>query len=527
VDHSAFRWKDADWPGVAPEDMIIYELHVGTFTPDGTFDAVIPRLDHLRQVGVNAIEIMPVGQFPGERNWGYDCAFPFAAQNSYGGPEGLKRLVNACHRTGMSVILDVVYNHLGPEGNYLGSYGPYFTEKYRTPWGNAINFDDAYSDGVRNYFIENALFWLRWFHVDALRLDAIHAIYDMSATHILQELSEAVARYSYRQGRKFYLIAESDLNDVRVTRPKSLGGYELDAQWSDDFHHALRAVLTGERAGYYEDFGKIDHLAKAFGEGFVYSGQYSKHRKKNHGSSSRDVPGRRFAVFSQNHDQVGNRMLGERLSALVPFEALKLAAGAVILSPYVPMLFMGEEYGEESPFLYFVSHGDPDLIAAVRRGRREEFESFKWHAEPPDPQGIETFLQSRLKWQDRCEGRHNTLLCFYRRLIHLRRSTPALASLNKDELEVFTVGEEMLLARRWHEESHVFCVMNFARSNVTFRADLPEGSWENVLDSSDEEWGGPGSPVAGRISRGHQVTAGPLSIALFELDQGSKAGIIT
>jgi maltooligosyltrehalose trehalohydrolase len=527
VDHSAFRWRDARWQGIAPENMIIYEVHVGAFTQEGTFDAVIPRLDELRQTGINAIEIMPVAQFPGERNWGYDGAFPFAPQNSYGGPEGLKRLINACHRARMSVILDVVYNHMGPEGNYLGSYGPYFTEKYRTPWGNAINFDDAYSAEVRNYFIENALFWFSRFHIDALRLDAIHAICDMSATHILQELSEAVSHYSDQQGRKFYLIAESDLNDARVTRPRSLGGYELDAQWSDDFHHSLRAMLTGEDAGYYEDFGNIHQLAKAFGEGFVYSGQYSEHRKRNHGSSSKNVPGRQLVVFSQNHDQVGNRMLGERLSALVPFDALKLAAGAVLLSPYVPMLFMGEEYGEESPFLYFVSHGDLDLIAAVRKGRREEFQSFKWQGEPPDPQSMETFLQSKLKWQARTEGRHKTLLGFYKELIRLRRNIPALASLNKNDLEVSTMGEETLLMRRWHEESHVFCIMNFAGSDVSFQADLPEGSWKRTLDSADEAWGGPGSSLAGRITRGQQVTVRPLSIALFELEQSARTGIIS
>jgi maltooligosyltrehalose trehalohydrolase len=527
VDHTAFRWRDERWVGIPLESMIIYELHVGTFTPESTFDAVIARLGELQQTGINAIEIMPVAQFPGERNWGYDGAFPFAAQNSYGGPDGLKRLVNACHRAGISVILDVVYNHLGPEGNYLGCYGPYFTEKYKTPWGNAINFDDAHSAEVRNYFVENALYWLRSFHVDALRLDAVHAIYDMSARHILQELSDEVSRYSAQQGRKFYLIAESDLNDVRVTRPKALGGYELDAQWSDDFHHSLRTMLTGENGGYYEDFGKIAHLAKAFSEGFVYSGQYSQHRKRNHGSCSREIPGRQLLVFSQNHDQVGNRMLGERLSSLVSFDALKLAAGAVILSPYVPMLFMGEEYAETSPFLYFVSHSDPDLIAAVRRGRREEFESFKWQGEPPDPQSVETFLQSKLKWEDRNIGEHKLLLEFYRQLIHFRRNIQAIASLNKDDLEVSTIGDETLLARRWHKESHVFYVMNFAKSDVAFQAAVPQGTWKKILDSADHAWRGPGSSLPERIEQGQQVAVRPLSIVLFELEQNAITGIIT
>jgi maltooligosyltrehalose trehalohydrolase len=519
VDHTAFHWKDANWTGVPLEKMIIYELHIGAFTPEGTFDAVIPRLNDLRECGINAIEIMPIGQFPGERNWGYDVACPFAVQNSYGGPEGLKRLVNACHRAGIAVILDVVYNHLGPEGNYLGSFGPYFTEKYRTPWGNAINFDDAYSAEVRNYFIENALYWLRCFHIDALRLDAIHAIYDMSATHILRELSEAVDEYSAQQGRRSYLIAESDLNDARVTCPKPPCGYAIDAQWLDDFHHSLRAMLTGEACGYYEDFGKGHHLAKAFTEGFVYSGQYSKYRKRNHGSSSKELPGRKFIVFSQNHDQVGNRMLGERLASLVPFEALKLAAGAVILSPYVPMLFMGEEYAEEAPFLYFVSHGDADVIAAVRRGRREEFESFKWQGEPPDPQSPETFLQSKLKWEKRNEGKHKTLRDFYRRLIELRRTTPALADLNKNRLEISTAGEETLLMRRWREASQALCVMNFAKRETTFQANLPEGRWKRILDSADDAWGGPGTSLPGAITRSQELTVRPLSIVLFELER--------
>jgi len=523
VDHSGFQWRDEGWVSARLEDMIIYELHVGTFTPEGTFEAVIPRLEDLQSLGINAIEIMPVAQFPGERNWGYDGVYPFAVQNSYGGPEGLKRLVNACHQQGLAVGLDVVYNHLGPEGNYLGDFGPYFTEKYKTPWGRAINFDDAYSDEVRNVFIENALHWFQHYHIDALRLDAIHAIYDMSARPFLQELAETVEEFSNQQGRKFYLIAESNLNDVRVIRPREWGGYGIDAQWCDDFHHSLRTLLTGENAGYYLDFGQVEHLVKALREGFVYSGQYSAYRKKRHGSSSIDRPAHQFVVFSQNHDQVGNRLLGERLSKLVSFEALKLAAGVVLLSPYVPLLFMGEEYAEASPFLYFVSHSDPDLIEAVRQGRKHEFQSFQWPGEPPDPQNPETYLQSKLHWEKRTEGAHKVLLEFYQHLIRLRKKIPALAHLDKSSLEVSGVEtEKLLLLRRWHRESQTFCVVNFNKTEVTFHFDVPSGEWKKIVDTSEERWLGPGASLPTRVESKQELTISPLSFAIYEMERGLK-----
>lgn len=519
IDHSAFQWKDENWSGIPLEKMIIYELHVGTFTPEGGFEAIVPRLDDLCDLGINAINIMPVAQFPGERNWGYDGVYPFAVQKSYGGPEGLKRLVNACHKHGMAVILDVVYNHLGPEGNYLADFGPYFTNKYQTPWGSAINFDDAYSDHVRNFFIENALFWFRHYHIDALRLDAIHAIYDMSTKPFLQEIAEKVEGFSNEHGRKFYLIAESNLNDVRVIRPKESGGYGLNAQWCDDFHHSLHTLLTGEKTGYYVDFGKIEHLVKAFKEGFVYSWQYSEYRKRYHGSSSKDRPAHQFVVFSQNHDQVGNRMLGERLSKLLSFEALKLAAGAVLLSPYIPLLFMGEEYGEESPFLYFVSHSDPDLIAAVREGRKKEFRAFQWQGEPPDPQSPVIFFQSKLKWKKRTKEKHKVLLEFYRRLIQLRREIPALANLDKNSLEVPGMEEEKLvLLRRWYNKSQIFCIINFNKKDMAFRISLPKGRWKKIFDSSEEIWNGPGSSVPKRIEQVQELSIRPLSFALYQME---------
>lgn len=516
LNHNSFAWEDGVWRGIPLSEMIMYELHVGTFTPAGTFDAAIQRLNDLKDLGINAIEIMPVAQFPGERNWGYDGVYPFAVQNSYGGPEGLKRLVNECHKNGLSVILDVIYNHLGPEGNYFCEYGPYFTDKYKTPWGQAINFDDAYSNEVRNFFIENALHWFRDYHIDCLRLDAVHGITDMSAKPFLQELTERVEEFSIGSVRKFYLIAESDLNDSRITRPKELGGYGISAQWCDDFHHSLHTLLTEERNGYYMDFGEVEQLARSIKEGFVYSGGFSKYRKRNHGNSPADMSAKQFVIYSQNHDQIGNRMLGERLSALISFEALKLVAGTVLLSPYIPLLFMGEEYGEDVPFLYFISHSDPDIVEAVRRGRKDEFNAFSWKEEPFDPQEIEAFLKSKIGWDKREAGSHKVLLDFYKRLIKLRRETPALSNLDKDSLDVCGIERDKILSvRRWMDGSHVLYVSNFSRENMKHRVSLPEGRWRKVLDSSDSIWNGPGTHAPDIVSAGEEITLRGQSIALY------------
>lgn len=516
VAHDEFEWSDQAWTGVPQERLVIYELHTGVFTPEGTFDAVIPRLPELRALGVTAIELMPVAEFPGERNWGYDGVYPFSAHHAYGGPEGLKRLVNACHEAGLAVILDVVYNHLGPEGNYLWRFGPYFTGKYQTPWGSALNFDDAWSDGVRNYFIENALHWLGVYHMDGLRLDAVHAIRDTSARHFLQELAERTAEFSERRGRKFLLLAESDSNDPRFLRPKEMGGFGLDAQWLDDFHHSLLTLLTEDRNGYYGDYGKVAHYVKAVRDGFVYSGEYSNHRRRRHGASSADRPGSQFVVFARNHDQAGNRMLGERLSKLVSFDALKLAAGAVSLSPFIPLLFMGEEYAEEAPFLYFVSHGDAELIRAVREGRKAEFKAFQWAGEPPDPQAVETFLRSKLDWDRRNHGRGRALREFYRELLRLRRETPALAALDKNSLEIHGREEpRLVLLRRWSAESQVFLVMNFDRREAKFNAPPPYGGWKKLLDSADEEWEGSGSFLPELIEKDQPLIINGLSFAVY------------
>jgi maltooligosyltrehalose trehalohydrolase len=491
-----FAWQDEPWCGLAWQEWVIYELHVGTFTPEGTFAAIIPRLPELKDLGITAIEIMPVAQFPGNRNWGYDGVYPFAVQKSYGGPEGLKRLVDSCHQLGLAVVLDVVYNHLGPEGNYLADFGPYFTDRYRGPWGSPINFDGPHSDEVRRYFIENALYWIGEFHFDGLRLDAVHGILDFSAQPFLQELALQVNDRAERLNRRVYLIAESDLNDTRLIRSRELGGFGLDAQWNDDFHHCLHTLLTGEQTGYYQDFGSIYHLAKAFSQGYVYSGDYSRYRTRSHGNSSRSIPAARFVVFAQNHDQVGNRAQGERLSALVSFEAQKLSAAVVLLSPYVPLLFMGEEYGETASFYYFVSHSDPDLVEAVRRGRRDEFVSFDWKGEPPDPQDEATFLHCKLNYDLRLKGEHKILRALYAELMRFRRELPALRILDKERLAVDGLEvEQVLMVRRWSTEQEAIALFHFGKATQSVTLPLTAGHWRKQLHSADTTWGGPGSSV--------------------------------
>ncbi|MEW6378150.1 MAG: malto-oligosyltrehalose trehalohydrolase [bacterium] len=520
VDHQAFEWEDTCWRGIELSKMITYELHVGTFTREGTFEAIIPRLDEIRDIGLNTIEIMPVAQFPGERNWGYDGVYPYAVQNSYGGPHGLKKLVNESHRRGIAVILDVVYNHFGPEGNYVRDYGPYFSSRYRTPWGDAINFDDTYNTEVRNFFIENALHWFLNYHIDALRLDAIHAIFDMSARPFLLELAEKVEELSKQAGRKFRLIAENDLNDPKVIRPRELGGYGLDAHWCDDFHHALHTLLTGENSGYYLDFGRMEHLVTSLREGFVYSGQYSRYRHKNHGSSSLDRGADQMVVFAQNHDQVGNRMLGERLSTLVDFESMKLAAGVLLLSPYLPLLFMGEEYGETAPFLYFISHSDPALVEAVRKGRREEFGEFTWLEEPPDPQDPRTFVNSKIHWEGRKNGKQGILLNFYQDLITLRREVAAFSNLDKRSMDAFGLEEDLILfMRRWKDESHILGIFNFNLSDRKLLAFPYREEWKKILDSSDEIWLGPGALLPEKIVSGQETMIRRRSLAIYAREE--------
>jgi maltooligosyltrehalose trehalohydrolase len=518
IDHSSFSWEDGLWKGMALEQYVIYELHAGTFTKQGTFDAIIQHLDYLRDLGITAIELMPIAQFPGTRNWGYDGVYPYAVQNSYGGPDGLKRLVNACHGKRIAVVLDVVYNHLGPEGNYLWDFGPYFTDKYKTPWGEAINFDGPYSDEVRHYFIQSALDWITDYHIDALRVDAIHGIFDFSARHFLQELGEAVHTRAEEFGRKILVIPESDLNDARIINPVEQGGYGLDAQWNDDFHHCLHTLLTEEKSGYYEDFGTIEQMARAYSDGFVYSGQYSLFRKRRHGNSSKNRPACQFVVFSQNHDQVGNRMQGDRLTSQVSFEQQKLAAGAVLLSPFIPLLFMGEEYGEPAPFQYFVSHGDDNLIKAVRNGRKEEFRAFGWKDEPPDPQSEETFLKSKIDLELRHHNHHHALFNFYTELLRVRKTITALRTLSKTTMEVRTIEtKNLLVVRRWSKDlkSEAILLINFNANDAVFPAPFPGGQWEKALDSADTLWNGPGSLLPGKLKSNDAIVLHGHSIGVY------------
>ena len=421
-----FHWTDAGWRGIPRKDLVFYELHVGTFTPEGTFDAIIPRLPALRELGVTAIEFMPVAQFSGTRNWGYDGVYPYAPQQSYGGPHGLQRLVDACHSHGLAAFLDVVYNHIGPEGSYLSDFGPYFTERYRTPWGVAINYDDRGSDEVRAFVCNNVRMWINDYHFDGLRLDAIHAIYDFSARHIVRDIKEAAEAAAKGRGYAAHIVAESDLNDVRVLLSRERGGYGLDAQWSDDFHHTAHTCLTGERQGYYLDYGQPEQLAKALTDTFVLDGGYSRSRDRSHGGSNAGLPGDRFVVCTQNHDQIGNRAAGDRLSTLLPPSAQRLVATLLLLAPYLPLLFMGEEYGETRPFQFFCSFGNPELIADVRTGRRREFEAFHKDGEVPDPQAEATFEASRLSWSWESDPHRSGLRLLYQDLLRARREWPAL-----------------------------------------------------------------------------------------------------
>ncbi|MCF2497531.1 malto-oligosyltrehalose trehalohydrolase [Dyadobacter chenhuakuii] len=509
-----FKWTDKDLPQLALKDYIIYELHTGTFTEEGTFAAMESKLDYLVELGINAIEIMPVSQFAGARNWGYDGVLPYCVQDSYGGPEALQHLVNACHEKGIAVILDVVYNHIGPEGNVLPQYGPYFTDKYNTPWGDALNFDSPWCDGVREYFVENVLMWFRDFHIDALRMDAVHAIKDMSPVHILQEMRTHVDELAQQTGKSHYLIVEMDLNDTRYIKPIANGGYGMDGQWIDEFHHALRVSSGQQRSGYYSDFEPITSLAKSYKDAYVYDGGFSEHRKRKFGVKADGHSGEQFVVFSQNHDHVGNRMLGERTSQLVSFEMQKLLAGAVFVSPYLPMLFMGEEYSESNPFQYFVSHTDPELAEAVRKGRKREFAAFHLDGEAPDPMSEETFNNSKLQWSLPEEGQHKTMLQFYKELIRLRKSQPALSSNDREALEVEpnTVNETITL-RRWTSEQQIVAVLNF--SKTVREMWLPEqgSGWKKLIASSDEVWNGLGNvtePPADRL-----IMLPPESFAIF------------
>ncbi|MFW5831771.1 MAG: malto-oligosyltrehalose trehalohydrolase [Prolixibacteraceae bacterium] len=509
-----FNWTDSGWNNIPLNEMIQYELHTGTFSETGDFDGIISKLDYLKDLGVNTLEILPVSQFSGQRNWGYDGVYPFAVQNSYGGPKKLMELINICHEKGMAVIMDVVYNHFGPEGNYTGNFGHYFTDTYSTPWGESINFDGQHSDAVRNYVVQNALMWCRHYHIDGLRLDAVHAIYDFSARHIMQELAEKVAELEAETGRKHYLIAESHLNDVRYISPTEKGGYGLDAQWSDDFHHAVHTLTTGEKKGYYMDFGKPEQLSKAIKNAFVFDGKYSEFRKKTYGNSTKYNPGEQFVIFNQNHDQVGNRLHGDRLISMTDFETAKVIAGATLTAPNIPMLFMGEEYGERNPFYYFVSHLDPNLNKLVREGRKNEFKDFYADAaESKNPDAPETFEASKLSWNIENDAEKKAMHAFYRKLIRLRTTHPVLKITDKKNLDIMENGKLFVMERR-QDEHRVIVIMNFDEQQHPVTLNL-KNTFSKILDSAEEKWNGPGSSTPEAINENDKFQIQKKSVLIY------------
>jgi len=492
-------WSEDRWRGLPLAGSVLYECHIGTFSAAGTFDGAIDHLDHLAALGVDAIELMPVAEFPGERGWGYDGTSLFAPHHAYGGPDGLKRLVRAAHARGIGVIMDVVYNHVGPDGNYLPEFGPYFSARHQTDWGDGVNFDGPGSDEVRRFVIDNALMWLRDYHCDGLRLDAVHAIADESATHILEALAAEVAALAAHLRRRIVLVAESDLNDPRLVRSHDAGGYGLDAAWADDWHHALHAALTHEKNGYYADFGPIRLLAKALRQAWVYDGVYSPHRQRVHGRPVTGLAGSQFVVAAQNHDQIGNRAAGERASALMTDGRLRIAAALLLTSPFVPMLFQGEEWGASTPFQYFTDHLDPGLGRAVSEGRRREFAVFGWDpADVPDPQDAATFLRCKLDWDEARRGPHAGLLAWYRRLIALRREIPELTDPRLGRVETE------------YDENAGWLVIR--RRPVVIASNLGTGTWIFPAAPSAELIVA-SSPGAGRTRRG--VALPPDTVAIL------------
>jgi maltooligosyltrehalose trehalohydrolase len=528
VDSDSFQWTDGDWRGRRLEDFIFYELHTGTFTTEGTFESIIDRLSYLRELGITAIELMPVAAFPGSRNWGYDGVCLYAPHAAYGGPEGLKALVDASHRAGLAVILDVVYNHLGPEGNYLSEFAPFFTDRYRSPWGQALNFDGAQSDGVRRFFIENALYWLTEYHIDGLRLDAIHGIFDFGASHLLRDMAEAFHTQSNALGRMAWLIAESDLNDNRIINPATVGGYGLDAQWSDDFHHSLHTLLTGKRHGYLSDFGRMEDLTKALAHGYVYDGRYSAYRQRHHGNSAANNPGRQFVIFNQNHDQVANAEAGTRLSGLVTLEQQKLASAILMCAPNLPLLFMGEEFGASSPFDYFTSFDDVELGRAVSEGRKQEYEPFFKDRPFADPQAPETFARSRLIWDEIARSPHRELLVFHRTLMSVRAKNACLSNCRADLTRIdFSEEAKCLVVERGDPSgAQAFLFCNLSDSSQDLRVPYAASGAKLELFTDEQRFGGaPATGAPPRTLNLSQITISlmPFTAALYLKSGGVSA----
>ena len=500
IDHASYSWNDKEWKGIDLDKLIIYELHTGTFSPEGTFRGVVNKLDYLLELGINAIELMPVTQTPGRWNWGYDGANLFSVNKNYGTPDDLKYLVDTCHQKGIGVILDVVYNHLGPEGNYLPVYGPYFTEKHKTAWGAAVNYDDNFSEYTRAMVLENIRFWLEEYHIDCLRLDAIHTIMDESSRHILQEMSSTAKEVSQKTGRKIFLIAETDENDVKVINPPEKGGYGIDAQWMDDFHHIIHSFLTGEKGGYYQDYGRLEGLEKAF-KNYLYTGEFSQFWQKNRGTDASQNPGYQFVVSLQNHDQVGNRARGGRISALVDFHFLKAAAGLIFLSPYIPLLFMGEEYAEKNPFLFFTDYEDSELQSAVSEGRRKEFKDFNWD-EIPDPQDEQSFFNSKLTPRENWTKENQWIFNFYRDLINLRKKHPALRHLEKENTEARVNSEQKIVeVKRWNNDKKLRALINMGEEEIP----LEVTSGRQIFNSEWKQYGGKIEGDSSTLYKGNMI----------------------
>ncbi|TYO96933.1 malto-oligosyltrehalose trehalohydrolase [Desulfallas thermosapovorans] len=500
VDHEKYRWRDGLWQGRNLNELVIMEIHVGTFSATGTFTGVAEKLDYLVELGVGAIELMPVTQTPGRWNWGYDGVNLFSVNHNYGTPGDLKRLVDLCHQKNLAVILDVVYNHFGPEGNYLPLYGPYFTGKHETPWGKAVNFDDLYSEYTRKMVLDSVRYWLEVYHFDGLRLDAVHAIKDSSPIHILQEISLVAKNIATKQNREKFIIAESDENNARLITPLDQGGLGMDAQWMDDFHHCIHTVLTGEREGYYMDYGRVKDLEKVY-KNYLYTGQFSKFWGKPRGTDGSARPGRQFLVAIQNHDQVGNRARGDRLATLVEFPYLKAAAGLLFFSAYLPMIFMGEEYGEKNPFLFFTDYQDPVLQRAVSRGRKKEFAGFTWE-NVPDPQDPRSFYKSKLTPNNRWEKQQQKLFNFYRDLIALRTSHPVLKNLDKNNLQVeVDDNSRVVKITRWNRNIKLTGMFNLGTGDVVIQ-DVPG---REIINSLCPSYGGENETKEGVLRPGQVV----------------------
>ncbi|MDB5232156.1 MAG: malto-oligosyltrehalose trehalohydrolase [Chitinophagaceae bacterium] len=522
IDHYKFNWTDNSWRGIPFRDIVLYELHVGTFSEEGSFESAIPLLDDLVETGINAIELMPVSQFPGTRNWGYDGVYPYAVQHSYGGPEGLKKLVDACHQKGIAIFLDVVYNHLGPEGNYLEQFGPYFTDRYQVPWGKSFNFDGEWSDGVREYFCNNTLYWFSEFHIDGLRLDAVHTIFDNGAVNIWELMYERIKLLEQQLGRKLYMTAESDYNSPKVIKVPEAGGLGFDAQWLDDFHHALYVLLDRKGIDRYADYGLMEQLAKAYTEGFVHSGEFVNFRKRKHGTSSAGIQGDKFIAFNLNHDQVGNRVGGERLSLLVNFERLKLAAAALLLSPYVPLLFMGEEYAEDERFFFFCNYSDKNLIEGLKKSREKEFEKFKTASESfPDPVDEATFTKCKLKWEKRKQGKYKTMLEWYKALITFRRTNLIMQDFCKNNIKVYTLKQDGFILHRQRADGkeHLLCLFNLSEKELQYSMPVFSEEWEKIIDSTEAKWNESAEEEILRfpalVGSGANITMPPLSVCIY------------